>query len=427
MPTKTKNDSKANNSRLIIGQHGENPKLMARALNDGRESLYLVYYSGYKETTSKTGKAYLRPNRKLERLGLFLEPGRASKEHNREVLEIAKKLRFEREQQLKESEQGFRLASRVKIDLLDWMREYYKGYSKPSKGMIRTTIKAFMDFLTDPHRELLPGKDWTEGQKKAAKEERKKRAALQRLSPRQFNGIMAGQFVDYLQARYNGESARAVYLRFKTMIRVAIKDGTISGNPFEDVKTPKIDRMTLKKDILSLDEIAQLAATHYSGENPDVRRAFLFSCYAGLRWCDVVELTFADVDFSRGLLTFTQNKTEGHSSASGVNIPLSPTLKALIGHPGSAGTHSGLIFNLPSYPTARLELQRWLNAAAIKKHITWHCARHSFAVNVLSNGANIKTVSDLLGHSGLQCTQVYLHVVDKLKEDAINSLPALEL
>ena len=47
----------------------------------------------------------------------------------------------------------------------------------------------------------------------------------------------------------------------------------------------------------------------------------------------------------------------------------------------------------------------------------------SFAVNILNNGANIKTVASLLGHSGLKHTEKYTRAVDKLKEDAINSLP----
>ena len=57
----------------------------------------------------------------------------------------------------------------------------------------------------------------------------------------------------------------------------------------------------------------------------------------------------------------------------------------------------------------------------------FHMARHSFAVNILNNGANIKTVASLLGHSGLKHTEKYTRAVDKLKEDAINSLPELKL
>ena len=56
----------------------------------------------------------------------------------------------------------------------------------------------------------------------------------------------------------------------------------------------------------------------------------------------------------------------------------------------------------------------------------FHCFRHSFAVNILNNGANIKTVASLLGHSGLKHTEKYTRAVDKLKEEAINSLPELK-
>ena len=58
--------------------------------------------------------------------------------------------------------------------------------------------------------------------------------------------------------------------------------------------------------------------------------------------------------------------------------------------------------------------------------VLFHCGRHSFAVNILNNGANIKTVASLLGHSGLKHTEKYPRAVDKLKEEAINSLPELK-
>ena len=65
-----------------------------------------------------------------------------------------------------------------------------------------------------------------------------------------------------------------------------------------------------------------------------------------------------------------------------------------------------------------------LQAAAL--WVLFHTARHSFAVNILNNGANIKTIASLLGHSGLKHTEKYTRAVDKLKEEAINSLPELK-
>lgn len=167
----------------------------------------------------------------------------------------------------------------------------------------------------------------------------------------------------------------------------------------------------------------QLIATHYTGENPDIRRAFIFCLYCGLRWCDVKDLTYSNVDFANKLLRFEQSKTKGHSSASNVAIPLNDGLLNLIGE----GDRGDLIFPLPSHTMCLKALRHWVSRAGIDKHITWHCARHSFAVNILNNGANIKTVASLLGHSGLKHTEKYTRAVDSLKQDAINSLPELNI
>lgn len=175
--------------------------------------------------------------------------------------------------------------------------------------------------------------------------------------------------------------------------------------------------------MLGIDEIQQLISTHYDGENPEIRRAFIFCLYCGLRWCDVKDLTFANVDYSNRLLQFEQAKTKGHSSASGVVIPLNDGLLGLIGK----GKREERIFTLPSHTMCLKALRHWTKRAGIEKHITWHCARHSFAVNILNNGANIKTVASLLGHSGLSQTEKYTRAVDSLKEAAINSLPELKL
>ena len=189
----------------------------------------------------------------------------------------------------------------------------------------------------------------------------------------------------------------------------------------------KTDIHKLKKEILSLDEINQLVAFHDERQNHDIRRAFLFCLFTGLRFCDVKDLTFANVDFANRLLMFEQSKTKGHSSSSGVVIPLDEGRLRLIGEPPSPESRGAVIFPLPSYTMCLKSVNRWVKNAGINKHISWHCARHSFAVNVLNNGANIKTVASLLGHSGLQHTQKYTRAIDSLKQEAIESLPALNI
>lgn len=65
--------------------------------------------------------------------------------------------------------------------------------------------------------------------------------------------------------------------------------------------------------------------------------------------------------------------------------------------------------------------------SCIDKHVSRHCARHSCAVNLLNNSNNNKTVASIFSHSGLKHTEKYTRAVDKLKQDAINSLPELNI
>ncbi len=233
-------------------------------------------------------------------------------------------------------------------------------------------------------------------------------------------------FVDYLQSRSVGEGAKSIYQRFKKVIHHAIEHDVMLKDPCKGVVC-KVDDQMLRKDILSLEEIQALVGCHYENENPTVRRAFILCLYCGLRFCDVKDLTYRNIDYSNKLLKFEQNKTKGHSAASGVVIPLNDGLLSIIGEPPTDGNKNVPIFNLPSYESCCKSVKRWVKRAGIDKHISWHCARHSFAVNILNNGANIKTVASLLGHSGLKHTEKYTRAVDKLKEEAINSLPELKL
>ena len=235
---------------------------------------------------------------------------------------------------------------------------------------------------------------------------------------------MMERFVEYLQSRSVGEGAKSIYQRFKKVVRYAIDHEVMLKDPCKGVVC-KVDDQILRKDVRSMDEIQSLIQCHYDNENPNVRRAFILCLYCGLRFCDVKDLTYKNIDYTNHLLKFEQNKPKGHSAHSGVVIPLNDGLLSLVGEPPDDLNTS--IFNLPSYESCCKSVKRWVKRAGINKHISWHCARHSFAVNILNNGANIKTVASLLGHSGLKHTEKYTRVVDKLKSEAINSLPSLEI
>lgn len=399
-----KKNYRADNTYLIEGNSGDNPKLMGRALSDGRDSLYLEFYFGKVEVTSKNGTTYQKNERKNETLRLYLwQAPRTPQERqqNKETLEIAKRIRFERGQQLLESAEGYRLKKDRDINFHDWYIAYVDAYTKTDKNKIRRAHECFVDYL--------------KGQDEYVK-------YAVRLNPDKITKEMMVGFTEYLQSHFNGETPHTLYARFKKVILAAVDNDIIRKNPCRGVSI-KIDKNKLTKDILSIEEIKRLISTPVERENPNIRRAFIFCLYSGLRWCDVKDLTFANVDYSNRLLQFEQSKTKGHSSTSGVVIPLNDGLLSLIGK----GEREALIFPLPSHTMCLKALRHWTKRAGIDKHITWHCARHSFATNILSNGANIKTVASLLGHSDLRHTEKYTRAVDSLKEAAINSLPELNL
>ncbi len=169
----------------------------------------------------------------------------------------------------------------------------------------------------------------------------------------------------------------------------------------------------------------KLIDTHYEGEHREVQRAFIFTLFTSVRWCDVKLLTYGNVDASTRTLRFNQKKTESRSAHSAVSFPLNDDLLALIGKPSEPYDPNELIFKIPNYSTCNKHLKRWIKAAGITKWISWHCGRHSFAVNMLDTGANIKTVSALMGHSDIGTTGKYLQAFDKQKMEAVDRLGSI--
>lgn len=378
-----KKNYRADNTYLIEGNVGDNPKLMGRALSDGRDSLYLEFYLGKVEAVNKAGVTYKKNERRNEVLGLYLWRAPRTpleRQQNKQTLEIAKRIRFERGQELLERAEGYRLKKDKDVDFLKWMWAYYEAYTKADKRHIKRAYNCFVDYLTDPDDKYTPKPDWTKEQRAKAAKDKDIRTRGLKVKPQQLTKEMIIGFTEYLQKRFKGEGAHTLYARFKKIVKAAVEADIIRKNPCTGIVI-KIDAGALKKDVLSIEEVQKLIDTHYTGESTDIRRAFIFCLYTGLRWCDVKDLTFANVDYSNRLLKFEQAKTKGHSSASSVVTPLNDGLLDLIG----TGPRQALIFPLPSHTMCLKALRHWVARAGIDKHITWHCACHTFYTsNLLS-------------------------------------------
>ena len=148
----------------------ENPKLEQNVLSDGRISLYLEYYLGREEipvldengnpVLYETGKmagkpkVHIKHNRRKENLQLYLiaKPRTpAERQQNKETLELAAKIRAEREQQFKESMLGYRLKKDRNINFLDYYQAYIDSYTKKDLRMIKIALNRFKDFLKEQY------------------------------------------------------------------------------------------------------------------------------------------------------------------------------------------------------------------------------------------------------------------------------------
>ena len=384
----------------------ENPKLMQKKLSDGRQSLYLDYYLGYNKILDGNGDLKIKHHRKKEFLGLYLFSNPRTpleRQQNKDNLALGLEIRAEKEKALRYDGMGKPNPIKQKTNLWDYFQKYLGVYDKKDIRMIVGSLNRFKSFIAEHYPKF-----------------------MNVIKPDQIDRIMIQKFVDYLTEHSKGEGAKTYYARFKKVIKSAVDKDIIRKNPCEGIQCITGENV-ITKDILSTDEYRLLAKTPY--QNKEIVRAFFTSLFAGYRFCDVKDLRYSDVDYENKLIRIEQNKTKGKSKNSQVITPLSETLIGFIGYPKRPYDPEELVFNLPSHTGCLKALRTWTRRAGIKKHITWHCARHSFGVALLTgeSKADIKTLSSLLGHSGLKYTERYTRTADALKKQAIESLPKINL
>lgn len=410
-----KSDLAVGKCYYISTDREENPKLGAKLLSDGKDSLFLDFYFGYQMVYSNSqDKMIPKKQKRRESLKLYLWHNPRTpqqRQENKDTLLLAKKIRHDKGQELLDQERGYKLQTKQQsINFLVYFQEYIDTYTKKDLRMVKIALQRFKDFLSDTPEYTM---------------------YLRGIKPQQIDNEMVEAFTEYLQSRSRGEGAKSIYQRFKKVYKAcAIKCNINYQKPFLNADgksiTITIDEGLIVKDFLSTDEERLLIDTHYQNENPEIRNAFIFCLYTGMRFCDVKDLTFGNFDFANRLITYEQNKTKGHSSKSGVTLPLTDELLGLIGEQPESREKGDLVFMLPSHTMCLKALRRWTKRAGIDKHITWHCARHSFGTNMAATaaqkGISIRVVQDLMGHSNLRYTERYTRVMDEQKKAAMAEL-----
>lgn len=184
----------------------------------------------------------------------------------------------------------------------------------------------------------------------------------------------------------------------------AVRSKLLRESPFADIR---IRVKPPKRNYLTESEIRKVMES--TCPTIDVRNAFLFSCFTGLRYGDIAELSPRNIQGD--ILEIKVRKTGSYER---LKIP-SVAMQYL-------RMDMDKCFALPTYKYVRSNLTALMLNAGISKKITFHCARHTFATLQLSLGTDIYTVSKLLGHSDVRVTQIYAKLLDKSKDQAMDRL-----
>ncbi|MBT3756278.1 MAG: site-specific integrase [Candidatus Cloacimonetes bacterium] len=223
-------------------------------------------------------------------------------------------------------------------------------------------------------------------------------------------------FASYLISKLSPNTANVYFGKFKQMLYLAVDDKIYEINPAVSGSRITISKKKTVREFLTLEEIKQVYDTNFHLRQ--LKNAFVFSCFTGLRFVDTKQIRFEDIVDST--LIFTQSKT-----GEPVRIKLHSIAQEIVAlQKAILNRRTGLIFEIPNYEYSRIKMHQLIEKAGINKHITFHCGRHTFATLCLTYDIDIFTVSKLLGHTDVKNTQIYATLIDKKKDQAIDKLPS---
>lgn len=344
---------------------------------------------------------YLNGNRQKDYLKLYLIPEKTplDKEQNRQTLEIVKTIQSQRIVDLQKAEHGLSNTGnkKQKMLLVDYIQYVADSKNPQTKRSYDTLVLFIQDFA--------PNTTLKQADKKFCLE-----------------------FIDYLKSTTGIKTAhlsantQVCYLRkLKVVFKRAVEDEIIPKNPLDTInKELKPQNTSTEIPFLTIDEVK----TFISTETPfdEVKTAYLFSCYTGLRFSDVKGLTWERIREvnNETMLIYIQQKTKKQEY-----LPLAkPALDLLAGRKRTKD--NDLIFDLPLNNKANERLKRIATAAGIDdKKVTFHTARHTAATMLLSLGVPIEVVSKILGHADIRTTQIYAKVLAEQVKTGIHKLDNL--
>jgi integrase/recombinase XerC len=205
----------------------------------------------------------------------------------------------------------------------------------------------------------------------------------------------------------------------RTFIRYLNRVGEMQSDPTEVLESPYRRRQLPKA--LSETQVSELLDIESISRSPLRDRAMLEVLYGGgLRASELVGLDTGDVDLNSATLRVTGKGSKERMALIGKTC-VAALKDYLAGERTPATSGSPLFTNgrggRVAARTLQLVVKRWARAAGLSDDVSPHTFRHSFATHLLNNGADLKTVQQLLGHESLATTQIYTHVsIERLKD-----------
>lgn len=397
------------NFRHIFGTRTKNATIMkiketkvnlrTRSLDDGRQELFIDY--------TRNGK------RTRQALGLFILPAasRIAKKKNDETRLIAEEKRKYIEDTLNGRIRDDEASGTLFFSYFNQCAARHEGKTRDSWTSALRHLKLYEpdEYITlgDITREWVEGfKDYLENAAVTITDKRKDRRYGRNCR------FCRDKTRDNTQRELSQNTAANYFAKVVACLNAARVERLISSNPADGIR--RIQVTETERSYLSASELRKLMKTQC--EDNEIKRAFVFACMTGLRFNDVRQLTWGNVQEADGYcrLVFRQQKTKGQEYP--------PLNEVAVSQMGSRQAADRNIFAIGTNKRANDVISRWCKAARIDKHITFHCSRHTFATLLLESDTDIYTASKLLGHRKVQTTQIYAKVVDKKQREAVERL-----
>ncbi|QBO35056.1 site-specific tyrosine recombinase XerD [Periweissella cryptocerci] len=275
----------------------------------------------------------------------------------------------------------------------------YLQYVKVERGLAANSIKSYQ-------QDLMKFNDYL--------------VSIKRTDLTQVDNFMIVNLLQYLEEHGNSENTRIhMVTSLRKFFQYLMKMNYITTNPMQKVSMPK--KKQHLPDVLSVADVELILATPKTDTPLGVRnRAMLEVMYAtGLRVSEIVNLKISDLHFELGLLqTIGKGDKERIVPIGDLAMEWVAKYYANVRPTQLKGTTSPYLFlNDHGHQLTRQGIWKIIKqivaAAGITKDVSPHTLRHSFATHILENGADLRIVQELLGHSDISTTQIYTHITNE--------------